>query len=122
LPREEIVPLMRDASFLVFPSECYETFGLTIVEAFATGSPVVASGLGAARELVEHGRSGLHFRNADVADLVAQLEWAFTHESEMAEMGRRARAAFESKYTASVNYHQLLDIYEMAMKRKPAMR
>jgi glycosyltransferase involved in cell wall biosynthesis len=115
LPPADVASLMREAAFLVFPSEWYETFGLTIVEAFASGMPVVASNIGAAGELVTHARNGLHFRAGDAADLAARLEWAFGHEREMDRMGRTARATFESTYTADRNYGQLLDIYRTAL-------
>jgi glycosyltransferase involved in cell wall biosynthesis len=117
LPPADVASLMRDASFLVFPSEWYETFGLTIVEAFATGMPVLASNLGAAGELVTHGQTGLHFRAGDVADLAATLEWAFRHEGEMRLMGRAARATYECRYSAERNYRQLLEIYRTAMQQ-----
>ncbi|HEX4603780.1 MAG TPA: glycosyltransferase family 4 protein, partial [Candidatus Angelobacter sp.] len=39
----EVLDLMRNAEFLVFPSEWYETMGRTVMEAFAVGTPVVAS-------------------------------------------------------------------------------
>ncbi|MBL7042540.1 MAG: glycosyltransferase, partial [Pirellulaceae bacterium] len=51
-PHDEVLDLIGDARFLVFPSICFETFGLTTVEAFAKGTPVVASRLGAMQELV----------------------------------------------------------------------
>src|SRR5258708_2953339 len=51
--RSEVQALMRRASLLVFPSEWYEPFGLVIVEAFANELPVLAAGIGAARELVD---------------------------------------------------------------------
>jgi len=38
------------ARFLIFPSEWSETFGLTIIEAFGSGVPVIASRLGAVTE------------------------------------------------------------------------
>jgi glycosyltransferase involved in cell wall biosynthesis len=69
----EVAPLLREATCLVFPSECYETFGRVIVEAFATGTPVVAAGHGAAAELIADGSTGLHFRPGDAADLAAKV-------------------------------------------------
>jgi glycosyltransferase involved in cell wall biosynthesis len=42
------------------------------------------------------------------------VRWAWEHPAEMAEMGRAARREYEQKYTAEINYAQLLRIYEMA--------
>ena len=64
---------MRAARALVFPSVWYETFGLTVYEALACGTPVVVSDGCAGREAIIDGRNGLWFRNGDVADLAEKL-------------------------------------------------
>lgn len=115
-PREEVFALMREARFLVFPSQCYETFGMTIAEAFACGVPVIASRLGAMAEIVEDGRTGLLFRPGDPEDMAAKVEWTWTHPKQMAEMGREARKEYEAKYTAECNYQMLMEIYERAIE------
>ncbi|MEO0935291.1 MAG: glycosyltransferase, partial [Cyanobacteria bacterium J06641_2] len=61
-PMPEVHQLMGEAMFLVFPSKWYETFGRVAVEAFAKGTPVVAANIGAIAELVDSGRTGVHFR------------------------------------------------------------
>jgi hypothetical protein len=48
------------------------------------------------------------------------LLWAFTHEVELADMGRAAREAFEARYTAGQNHKLLLDAYRTAMARAAA--
>lgn len=113
-PLEEVYRLMGGATFLVFPSEWYETFGRVAVEAFARGTPVVASKIGAIAELVDHGRTGLHFRPGDPKDLVAQVEWISEHPEELARMRAEARAEFETRYTAEHNYRSLMKIYQRA--------
>lgn len=117
LPRAETLAAIKGARFLVFPSQWYECFPLTLVEAFACGTPVIASRLGAMAEVVKDGRTGLHFTPGDPTDLAAKVMWAWEHPEELAAMGREARAEYESKYTADTNYEQLLAIYEKAMKQ-----
>lgn len=113
-PKARVLSLMKDASLLVLPSTWYEAFPMVLVEAFATGLPVVASRLGALAELVEDGRTGLHFAPGDAADLAAKIEWALARPERLREMGRRARQEFEAKYTADRNYERLVDIYRLA--------
>jgi glycosyltransferase involved in cell wall biosynthesis len=113
-PQERVLALMRKASVLVFPSTCYENFPVTILEAYAVGLPVIASDLGGMSSLVDHGRTGLHFRPGDPNDLVKKVEWTSANPTELAEMGRKARSEFEAKYTAERNYEALKEIYETA--------
>lgn len=113
-PLEEVYELMGEAALLIFPSEWYETFGRVAIEAFAKGTPVVASDIGAIAELVTPGQTGLLFRPGDAQDLAAQVEWALTHPEELMQMRRTARAEFEAKYTAAENYRRMIEIYTLA--------
>ena len=116
LPRKRVQTLMGEAAFLVFPSTCYENFPLSIVEAFASGVPVIASGLGAMAEVIEHGRTGLLFSTGDADDLAAKIEWAIGHPTEMAGMRAEARSEYLAKYTPERNYELLMALYERAIR------
>ena len=115
-PRAGVLDLMKQASFLIFPSRWYEGFPMTIAEAFATGLPVVASNLGAMATLIDHERTGLHFRPGDPEDLVAKIEWLLGHPEVLARMRKEARAEYEAKYTAERNYQMLMEIYARAIE------
>lgn len=115
---EEVLKLLQGARLLVFPSEWPETFGLTLIEAYACGVPVVASNFGSAASLVEHGVTGRHFRAGDAGDLAAQVNWLLDHPGVYAEMRRAARQAYLSRYTAENNVAQLLDIYARARESR----
>lgn len=111
----EILSLLQDAKFLLFPSESYETFGRTIVEAFATATPVIAAGHGAGAELVTDGVTGFHFRPRDPLDLAAKVLHLNSHPSVLVEMRAAARREFETRYTADINYQSLVAIYHRAI-------
>ncbi len=113
-PLAEVYEFMGNAAFLLFTSEWYETFGRVAIEAFARGTPVIASEIGAISELVEPGRTGLRFRPGDPEDLVSKVEWALAHPEKLAQMRREVRTEFESKYTAQENYRRLMEIYASA--------
>lgn len=115
LPREETIAAMKRARFLVFPSQWYEGFPMTIVEAFACSVPVICAGLGSMKEIVADGRTGLHFEAGNAEDLAAKVRWAWAHPKEMEVMGRQARAEYEAKYTAKRNGEMLIDIYRDAI-------
>lgn len=122
LPLEEVNARMGEATFLVFPSEGYETFGRTVVEAFAKGTPVLCTDRGAGAELVDEGRTGCHFRAADVADLASTATRMVARPDDLARMRRHARAEYESKYTAALNLELLLDAYARALEQSAARR
>jgi glycosyltransferase involved in cell wall biosynthesis len=115
LTPDEVIGALKGARFLVFTSEWYENFPMTIAEAFACGVPVICSRLGAMQEIVEDGRTGLHFAPGNADDLAAKVAWAWRHPDEMAAMGRAARAEYEAKYTAEINYTLLMDIYQRVL-------
>jgi glycosyltransferase involved in cell wall biosynthesis len=112
-PPGEVMSLMREARFLVFPSEWYETFGRSAAEAFACGVPVVASRLGALEEVVEDGVNGRLFGPGD-PDALADAARDVTRAENEAGMRRAARETFERRYTGSINLELLLDIYRKA--------
>jgi glycosyltransferase involved in cell wall biosynthesis len=118
VPKQQVLNLMQGAAVLIFPSPCYEGFPMTIAEAFAVGLPVIASGMGSMSSLIEHGRTGLHFRPGDEQDLASKVEWAFSHPCELADMRGQARARFETEYTADRNYALLMDIYDRSVRTK----
>lgn len=111
----DVFNLMKNASFLVIPSQCYETFGRVAMEAFAVGTPVLAVGIGAIGEITDHGRTGLHFRPGDPYDLASKVDWLLSHPKELAHMRKEARKEYETKYTAQRNYQMLMEIYDKAM-------
>ena len=111
----QVLAEMAAATALVLPSICYENFPRTLVEAFGSGLPVIASRIGALAELVEHGHTGLHFEPGNPDDLSRVMRWAQAHPQRMAEMGANARARYESHYTPDINHKQLLTIYRSAI-------
>jgi glycosyltransferase involved in cell wall biosynthesis len=113
-PLPEIYDIVGEASALVFPSLWYEGLPRTIIEAFAKGTPVVASNLGSMTELVTPGVNGLLFDPGSEIDLVAKISSLL---ADPFAMRAGARKTFEDRYTASRNYPALMSIYEAAMNR-----
>ena len=117
MPLDQLMQLMKGARFLIFPSELYENFPLTLAESYACGVPVVASELGAMKEIVKHDYTGLLFRPGDAADLAAKVVYAWANREPMRKLGRQARKEYETRYTAELNYRMLRNIYEGVQKK-----
>ncbi|MCA1978452.1 MAG: glycosyltransferase family 4 protein [Thiobacillus sp.] len=114
-PGDAVRREMSRARALVVPSIWYENFPRTIVEAFASGLPVIASRIGALAEIVTDGHTGLLFEAGNARDLADKLAWALAHPGEMAAMGRNARAQYEAAFSPGVNYSRLMEIYAEAI-------
>jgi glycosyltransferase involved in cell wall biosynthesis len=116
--REEVFALMREATLLVFPSIVYENMSLTILEAFATGLPVVASNLGSMASMVKHGETGWLFQPNDPESLCEAIRHLWGQRELLRKMGANARAEYLNHYTAERNYEQLIAIYERAVRER----
>lgn len=110
----KVSQLMREAAFLVLPSEWYEGFPLVLVEAFAHGLPVLASRLGSMADIIEDGENGLLFTPGDAGDLAAKAKWLLKNPQQAQKFGENARRTFLEKYTAERNYAELMEIYRDA--------
>lgn len=72
IDRTDIPTLLSDADIFVLPSR-QEGFGLALIEAMASGLPVVAARTGGPATLIEHGVNGLTFTPGDAGDLAGQI-------------------------------------------------
>lgn len=118
LPEHEVLVLMKEALFLVFPTLCFENLPLVILEAFATGLPVVGSDIGNTKILIRDGELGLLFRPNDPKDLAKKIDWLMEHPPEIRQMRTNVRLEYELKYTSAKNYRILLEIYNRLIKNK----
>ena len=117
-PNAEVRQLMLGAEFLLQPSPLYEGCGMVVVEAFSAGLACVVSGQGSLGELVEDGRTGLHFRPGDAGDLAAKVKWMRAHRWQTEAMGRAARARYAAQFSPERNYEILKTIYQTAVKHR----
>lgn len=107
--------ILRNSSCVVLPSECYETFGLSALEAYASGKPVIASRLGALPFVVEDGKSGLLFEAGNHVELRGRIRNLLAHPFEAERMGRYGRMLVDTKYRPSESYRTLADIFASAV-------
>lgn len=92
--------LIAAADVLVMPSVVREVFGISIVEAYAYGKPVIASRIGGMPELVREGETGLLVEPGDVAGLqnaIQRLVEETGLASSMAPSCRRAAQAYTTE-------------------------
>jgi glycosyltransferase involved in cell wall biosynthesis len=116
LDKETVKEAMSSCTALIFPSICYETFGLVITEAFSNGCPVIASDIGSPTELVQEGVNGVHFIAGDKESLRNRLEfWQNLGETEKEQYRNNCILSYKKLYTPENNRKQLLSIYNSVM-------
>ena len=93
--RRDTPELMRACDFFVLPSR-YDTFGLVVLEAMASGLPVVTSRRTGAASIVEEAGAGWVLEDQEDADACARMLRELTEDPDVrGDMGRRARHAAE---------------------------
>jgi glycosyltransferase involved in cell wall biosynthesis len=116
--KEDVLGLLKKSKGLIFSSEWMETFGMTIIEAFSTGTPAIAAKIGGAAYLVENGVNGLHYTPGDAAELAEKVQRFMQDPALASKLGTAARQSYVAKYTPEANYRLLLSIYEDVIKAK----
>ena len=90
LAGEDLAAAYASADIFAFPSTT-DTFGNVIIEAQASGLPVIVSDVGGPQELVDHGVTGLVTKARNVAEFANAIRTLAADEAKRREMGRKAR-------------------------------
>lgn len=115
LERSAIRQQLAECTALIFPSIWYEGMPMTLIEAFAAGTPVIASALGAMRSMVHEGHNGWLFPpNNAIALRQKVTEWLHTDNTYRAAVSRQAQNEYLQHYTAERNKNHLLTCYQAA--------
>lgn len=109
--KADVIRIIKDAALLVLPSEWYEGFPMVIIEAFACGTPVVASRIGGVPAIVRDGFNGANFRPRDPDDLAMTLRRVLQDTDLLSSFRLNAYRDFRMQYTPEANIQKLLAIY-----------
>lgn len=96
-PQQKLQTLYAHALALIAPSLCYETFGLTILEAFSHGTPAIARDIGALAELVNTSGGGRLFETQN--ELRETLVTLQNDAALRTELGERGYATYQKQGT-----------------------
>jgi alpha-maltose-1-phosphate synthase len=110
LPQSEVARCYQESDAFVLPS-LHEGFGLVLLEAMASGLPVVATDRTGAKDCIADGKEGLIVPARDAAALANAILWCYEHPEERAAMGRAARARIESEFTLEHYNERVIALY-----------
>ena len=92
----EIKKIFAAADMFVFPT-LYEPFGLVILEAMASGLPVITSRIAGAAELIDHNIDGLVLKNPENVDEVREsIQYLLDNPKKSKLIGKKAREKAET--------------------------
>jgi glycosyltransferase involved in cell wall biosynthesis len=111
---DDLKRLIRNSLATVLPAQWYEPFGLTVLESFAQGRPVIASRMGALPELIDEGEDGLIFEPGDAAGLRKHIEVLHADPARTDTMGQAGRAKLVEHFGPKTHYHELMRVYQEA--------
>lgn len=117
LSGEDLYKAYASADLFVFPSK-NETLGNVVLEAMASGLPVITPTEGGQIDHVVHGRTGLLFDADDPEAMVAAVQYMLEHEEERLKMSRQAHEHVKAISWQSV-FCQLIDDYEYVLENAP---
>lgn len=107
---EKTAALYAGASVLVVPSQAYESFGLTIVEAMAFGVPVVMTNVGGMPEVLGDSEAGYVCSSNDPSEFADAIKKILFDVTLASAMGRKGRIEFEKRFMAGIMARQYANI------------
>jgi glycosyltransferase involved in cell wall biosynthesis len=113
--KESVLRYLKMCRALVMPSLWYEGLPVTLLEAFSTGTVVIASNLGALAEIIQDGVNGLLFEAGNSKELANTIAAIAENKYDMGRIRENARSTYLRHYTPDKNYHSLVNIYNKAI-------
>ena len=108
VPNKETKKLIANSKALILPTQWYEGFPMTIVEAYSVGTPVIGSDIGNVGDLIEEGAGGLKFNCRDSKSLINAVNLLSQNLLDSHEI-----SDFYSKhYSSEANYNMIIKIYQ----------
>ena len=111
--------LIKEAFFVVVPSEWYENNPMTIIESYCFGVPVIGSRVGGIPEIIDEDQTGFTFEMGNVNDLMITINKAINlSKDEYFKMKHNARLFSEKNFSPSHHYKDLIRLYNRTIEQK----
>lgn len=114
--RNDVPAVLRGLDCFVLPSQS-EGISNVILEAMASGLPVIATAVGGNGELVDDGRTGLLTPAHDAEALAQRIVELARNTARAKEMGRAGRRVVEERFSLDAMVRSYLDVYDAALGR-----
>lgn len=112
---QKLKELISRAAFVVVPSEWYENCSMVVLEAMASGKPVIGSNVGGIPEQIEDCQSGFLFEMGNTRELASNMLTLHNDPELLISMGKAARKKVQEEYSLITHCNQLLKIYNSTL-------
>ena len=119
--KPDLRPLYHQ-SILLALSSCREAMPNVVLEAMASGLPVVAPAVGGLPEVIEHGRTGLLVPSRDADALAKAMEMLLTDKSKQAAFGAAGRKRVEASYSISAMVNSNEEVFSRLLNARRIRR
>jgi glycosyltransferase involved in cell wall biosynthesis len=117
---EDLAPFYRHAIAVLAPSVCFETFGITLIEAFSHETPVIARRLGPFPEIIQQSGGGALFETPE--ELLSAMRALQASSDRRCAMGSAGYAAYRAHWSESAVIPAYLDLVRQAGERRALRR
>lgn len=108
-PTDDVRQALADCHVYVLPSY-HEGLPRTVLEALATGRPIVTTDVSGCRDTVLEGRNGFLVPKKDAKALASRIEWFLAHRDEWKRMGAASRQLAEERFDVRLINSRMLQI------------
>ena len=110
--REEVNDLYQNCISTILPCNWFEIFGMTNIESFINGKPVIASNIGGIPEIVEDNINGLLFEPGNIEQLKECILKYWNNPNLVVDHGKNGYQKAITQYTEEKYYNELMKVYE----------
>jgi glycosyltransferase involved in cell wall biosynthesis len=111
--REETLKSISKSKYLIQTSLCYETFGLTIIEAMSLGIPVLGFNIGTRKDLIKDGVNGFLCEGNELRNMIMK---SYNHQ-DYSELSENALLTAKQFQNSLVTLNQI-NIYNNILEKK----
>jgi glycosyltransferase involved in cell wall biosynthesis len=118
LNEEELLDELVNNHAVILPSEWYENYPVSVMEAFSLGIPVIGARIGGIPEMVKDGETGLTFESGNPVDLAEKITYLIKNPRKFAEYEKNTRLFVEQELSPERHYPKLMEIYRKVISYK----
>lgn len=112
IENKKVLPMIAQSLAIILPTQWYEGFPMTIVEAYACGTPVLGSRIGNVGNLVMEDITGYRFDHESPISIVEAIKKLLIANEQGIDLYQSTYEYYQMHYTSEKNFEVLNNIYQ----------